>query len=233
MNSPVPYFSDALQSLLAREADRAVETHDEFIGRAIAARLVQTLAARKDPFLDDLLEQLAAAHLLPGFSGSPALHDPHRLQTLVSTGLLDASPDDGYHRLVSLAAEALAAPIAAIVLIDAHRGVFLSEVGLPEGSLSSRQMSLEHSISQYVVTSGVPLIIRDARVDPEFRDHPIVRGGFLVAYLGIPLTSVEGDTIGALCVGDQRRRNWAIGHIETLNNLARVVAERMFGEPIT
>ncbi|CAN5495687.1 hypothetical protein BH09ACT7_BH09ACT7_47300 [soil metagenome] len=128
-----------------------------------------------------------------------------------------------------VAAEALSAPIAAIVLIAENVGVFLSAVGLPERLRQTRSMPLEHSISLYVVTSGAPLVPEDARADANFRTHPIVRGGYLVAYLGLPLTSAEGHTVATLCVGDRRPRRWSHGHVQILQELAEVVVNQMFG----
>jgi hypothetical protein len=234
MDSVVPNFDDTLMALLAREAFRVDETIEVFVSRAVSARMVQLLAARQDPSLGGLLDQLAAAQLLPTempeFDRALVLRNPVRLRVLAETGLLATSPPEHYDRLVGVAAEALNAPIAAVVLISEDQEVFLSAVGLPEAILRTRSMSLEHSISQYVVASGAPLVIEDARVDANFHDHPIVLGGSLVAYLGIPLTSADGQTVGTLCVGDRRPRRWSQGHVQILQDLAEVVGSRMFGD---
>jgi GGDEF domain-containing protein len=44
-----------------------------------------------------------------------------------------------------------------------------------------------------------PLIVNDARIDPNLRDNPAVRELDVIAYAGIPLL-IEEQTIGALCV---------------------------------
>jgi hypothetical protein len=235
MESSVYGFNDELMALLAREALRVHESVDVFIGRAVSARLVQQLAARRDPSLDGLLEQLSKARLIPvempESADSLILHNPSRLRALAETGLFDAPPTEHYDPVVRVAAEALNAPIAAVVLISEDREVFLSAAGLPEGILEERQMSLEHSISQYVVITGEPMAIEDVRVDARFHNHPIATGGSVVAYLGVPLTNEDGHTIGTLCVADRTPRNWRRGHVQILQDLADVVRSRMFGDP--
>jgi hypothetical protein len=233
MESTVYGFNDALMELLAREAHRVHESVEVFVGRAVSARLVQQLAARRDPFLDGLFEQLSTARLIPGDMPESAhsliLHNPSRLRALAETGLLDAASTEQYDRTVRVAAEALNAPIAAVVLISSDQEVFLSSAGLPEWILQERTMSLEHSISQYVVITGEPLAIEDIRADAKFHDHPIAAGGAVVAYLGVPLTNGDGHTVGTLCVADRAPRRWSSGHVQILQDLADVVGGRMFG----
>jgi GAF domain-containing protein len=234
MDSVVPNFDAPLMALLAREAFRAEETVEAFVGRAVSARLVQLLDARQDPTLAGLLDKLSTAQLIapemPEFDRELVLRNPIRLRVLADTGLLETPPPEHYDRLVGIAAEALSAPIAAVVLISHDFEVFLSAVGLPEEVLRSRSISLQHSISQYVVTSGTPLVIEDARADATFHNHPVVLGGSLVAYLGMPLTNAAGHTIGTLCVGDRRPRRWRNGHVQILQDLAEVVGSRVFGD---
>jgi signal transduction histidine kinase len=58
----------------------------------------------------------------------------------------------------------------------------------------------------------------------------------VVAYLGIPLTSPDGQTLGSLCVIDTRAREWTAEEIDTLQELAawattevklRVIAQQL------
>lgn len=139
MASMVPSFDDALMALLVREADRVGETVEVFIERAVSTRLVQQLANREDPSVDDLLEQLAAAQLIPSeapeFYRSLVLRNPTRPRVPTETGSLGASPPEYYDRLVEVAAEALSAPIAAIVLIAETWARFSARSDFPRGSV--------------------------------------------------------------------------------------------------
>jgi len=79
------------------------------------------------------------------------------------------------------------------------------------------------------VADGAPLVLKDARNDPVFMNHPVVRGGGVVAYLGIPLIDHDGHAIGTLCVFDDKPRLWGTGHIQVLSDLAQLAVERIFG----
>lgn len=151
-----------------------------------------------------------------------------RLRAVAQTGLLDAQPDAAYTRTVALAAEALATPAAAICVIDQGRHVFVSAVGLAEETAQAGYISIERSIAKYVVTSGQRVIVDDARVDPLLKTHPVVAEGLVTAFLGMPLTSADGHTVGALSVWDTRPRRWSDGDLKTLRDLAAVVRDRMF-----
>jgi GAF domain-containing protein len=62
-----------------------------------------------------------------------------------------------------------------------------------------------------------------------FKNHPAVRDGTLVAYLGIPLIDGNGNAIGTLCVFDTKPRLWGTGHVQVLSDLAALATERIFG----
>ena len=74
-----------------------------------------------------------------------------------------------------------------------------------------------------------PLGPEDARSDPVFTKHPVVRSGGIVAYIGIPLTNHDGHAIGTLCVFDAKPRQWGTGHIQVLTDLAQLAMDRIFG----
>ena len=80
--------------------------------------------------------------------------------------------------------------------------------GLPEPWETRRSMPLTHSLSLRVAATGAPLVVRDARVDPELRSRPPVQELAVVAYAAMPLTDVHGRTIGVLSVSDEHPRDW-------------------------
>lgn len=110
------------------------ESVDEYVRRAVAARLSWDLEHSGDPAdapLLQLLEEMRGGTRINAMSiRHPALADPARLQALRSTGLLDSEPDPSYDRIVSAAAEALGVSNAAISLIDEDRQFFKSALGL-------------------------------------------------------------------------------------------------------
>jgi GAF domain-containing protein len=154
--------------------------------------------------------------------------NPDRLQALYATGLLDSPTEEAYDRITRAAAAALDAPSAALSLIDVDRQFFKSSVGMGTSD-EERQTPLDRSVCQYAVANGAALLLEDARTDPVFRNHPAVRDGSVVAYLGIPLVDREDNAVGTLCVFDDKPRLWGTGHVQILSDLAHLASERMFG----
>ena len=224
-------FDDSLNRLLDKCATDAGEDVDTYVTRAVGAQMVADLIRVADPSAKNVLAQLShagvfAADAMPDVSA--VLNHPDRLRALYDTGLLDSLPEESFDRLTRAAASALNAPFAAVSLIDVDRQYFKSTVGMDSVSAEQRQTPLDQSICQYAVANGTPLILQDARVDPIFVNHPVVRAGAVVAYLGIPLIDPNGNAIGTLCVFDRKPRLWGPGHVQILSDLAQLAAERIF-----
>ena len=233
MTSPVPGFDEWLFGVLTEEAAAAGESVDVFVCRAVAARLLheRTLRGGGDPGeLSSRVAELglAAGHPAPDPPSTP-LYDPARLRALYDTGFLDAAPEAAYDRIVAIAAKALDVPAAAVSLVDHDRQYLFSAFGLTGELEKTRQTPIDQSVCQYVVHSGEPLIVEDARVHPFLKDHPTVVANALLSYAGMPLTNDSDQTIGTLCVWDSQPRQWSSGHVQILNDLAVMVRQRMFG----
>ncbi len=224
-------FDDFLNRLLEEHAREAGESVDTYVARAVAAQMATDLRRANDPNIADLQTHLAAAGVLDEEAMpdvSTVIADPDRLAALHDTGLLDSPPEVIYDRITRAAAEALDAPFAMVSLVDVDRQFFKSAVGQESTSPEDRQTPLERSVCQYAVANGAPLILEDARADPTFKQHPAVRDGTVVAYLGIPLMDDAGNAVGTLCVYDTKPRLWSTGHLQVLSDLAALATERIF-----
>ena len=149
-----------------------------------------------------------------------ALTDAGRLDALRLVGLLDTSPEEPFDRLTRLAARLLAAPTAAIGLIDAERQFIKSGFGLPAPVAATRSLPLTHSFSRHLIETGLPFVVEDAREHPLLRDSPTIAELGLVAYLGVPLLSFDGFVLGSISVLDTRPRRWEPADVEALETLA-------------
>ncbi|WP_206428531.1 GAF domain-containing protein [Mycolicibacterium stellerae] len=232
MTSGLPAFDDWLNHRLVERASEAGEDVDIYVARAVAAQMVADQRQADGPLVKEILIHLAESGVfaqtsMPSVSG--VLADADRLRSLYATGLLDSPPEEIYDRNTRAAADALDAPIAAMCLVDVDRQFLKSVVGLGDLSVQERQMPLEHSFCQYAVANGKPLVLEDARNDPVFKNHPLVRGGIVATYLGIPLTDHNQNAIGTLCVFDTKPRLWGPGHVQLLSDLAALAADRIFG----
>ena len=153
-------------------------------------------------------------------SSRERIHDPERLEALKSTGLLDSAPEVAFDRFTRLVGKILNVPVALVSLVDKDRQFFKSYIGLPEPWASKRETPLSHSFCQHVVATTEPLIVADAREHPQLRNNLAVRDLGVVAYLGIPLTSPEQQTLGSFCAIDTKPRQWVKRDIEILTELA-------------
>jgi formate hydrogenlyase transcriptional activator len=153
-------------------------------------------------------------------SADESILDEARLAALRRTGLVDSPPEEAFDRLTRLAASILRVPVALVSLVEGERQFFKSGVGLPEPLATIRQTPLDHSFCRHAVASGQPLVISDARQDPRFAGKPSVYQRPAVAYAGIPLTTVEGHTLGTFCVVDDKPRDWTEEEICILRGLA-------------
>ncbi|HEX5505686.1 MAG TPA: EAL domain-containing protein [Thermomicrobiales bacterium] len=150
----------------------------------------------------------------------PAIRDPARLAALRELAVLDTPAEEAFDRLTRLAARLLQTPVAALVLVDAERQFFKSQVGLPEPLASRRELPLAHSFCRHVVVGGAPLAIDDAATHPLVRDDPELRARGAAAYAGVPLVAAGGQVLGALCAVDCRARAWTAEQLATLADLA-------------
>ena len=159
-----------------------------------------------------------------------SLADPDRLVALAATGLPDAEPDPALDRLTRLVQRCLNVPVALVSLVEEHRQVFPSQQGLAEPWCSLGETPLSHSFCQYVVTREAPLVVADAREDSLVRDNGAVADLGVISYLGVPLRTPDGHTIGSLCAIDGSPRNWTDGDLEAMEALAEAtmsaIAER-------
>ncbi len=148
------------------------------------------------------------------------IHDPERLEALKATGLLDSPPEVAFDRFTRLVGKILNVPVALVSLVDKDRQFFKSYIGLPDPWAIKRETPLSHSFCQHVVATTEPLIVADAREHPQLKNNLAVRDLGVVAYLGIPLTSPDRQTLGSFCAIDTQPREWVKRDIEILSELA-------------
>jgi signal transduction histidine kinase len=149
-----------------------------------------------------------------------ALTDTKRLRLLQATALLDSPPEEAFDRFTRLASGLMHVPIALISLVDKDRQFFKSQHGLAEPLATVRETPLSHSFCKHIVATAKPLVVPDAREHPLLQNNPAIRESQVIAYLGVPLRTPEGQTLGSLCTIDAKPRDWTDDEIKTLQDLA-------------
>lgn len=148
------------------------------------------------------------------------LAQPDRLTALQRTQLLDTPAEDTFDRLTQLASTILKAPTSLVTLVEPHRQFHKSQIGL---HLPEREVPIANSFCKHVAATHAPLIVEDATADPLVCDSPAVKSKDVAAYLGIPLTTSDGYTLGSLCVIDDIPRHWTDEQITIMRTLAASV----------
>ncbi|MBB2948816.1 serine phosphatase RsbU (regulator of sigma subunit) [Actinoplanes lutulentus] len=148
------------------------------------------------------------------------------LHALRRTGL-QAKPDPAFDRFASIVQRTLGVPVALVSLVDDVQQVFPGACGLAEPWQQQRWTPLSHSFCQHVVTSGVPLVITDARTDPRAAGNLAVTELGVVGYAGMPLTDADGHLLGSLCAIDTSPRQWTTGELDLLADLAATCSDSL------
>jgi two-component sensor histidine kinase len=151
------------------------------------------------------------------------LAKPARLDALAATGLLDTPPEADFDRITRLIRGFLHVDVALISLVDDKRQFFKSSAGLTELAGDCTGTPLTHSFCQHVVISEQVLAVADARMHELVKDNLAVRDLNVIAYLGVPLHTGDGEVIGSVCAIDTSPRLWTDADRETLIDFAGIV----------
>lgn len=152
-----------------------------------------------------------------------AVRHPARLDALRRTGLLDSPAEEQFDRLTRLAHSYLRPNVTLLSLVDADRLFFKSYIGLVDPWAGARVAPLSHSFCPHVVASEGAVVINDARMVVKNRHSPALEEFGAFAYLGVPLTTSQGYTLGALCSINHRPRQWTTEDINVMRDLAALV----------
>jgi len=136
----------------------------------------------------------------------------------------EAGDSSAFDRITRLASTVMQTKMAMISLIqDSGAPQLASGPGIEAFSVGQ---SLP--FCQYAVASDAPMVVTDAQADPRFDHDPLVAGGpRLRFYLGVPLRTRDGATLGTLCTVDTSPRTPSPDQISMLADLARMVVNEM------
>jgi GAF domain-containing protein len=223
MKATTVRFGEDLWAMLERESARLGVSAAQFIREATIVRVAMLAGARGDPDAELSIAEIASRATGRG-RGVPelavALAEPGRLAALHNAALLDTPAEESFDRLARLAARVVGAPVALVTAVDRDRQFFKSCLGLPEPWATRRETPLSHSFCQHVVAAREPMIITDARNDSRLIDNLAIRHLGVIAYLGVPLITAEGQAIGTLCVIDHEPRIWTKDEIGLITDIA-------------
>lgn len=127
-----------------------------------------------------------------------------------------------FDRVTRLAVRLLGVPTALIHRREGERQTLYGYAGEPDPA----ELELPQELHPYLLHSGEPLVIGDARGYPGIAEG-LARFFGTVAYLGIPIRQQDGAVLGTLCACDTRPRRWTNADVAALQDLATIAATEL------
>lgn len=132
--------------------------------------------------------------------------------------------DQRWSELARRACETIPSELGAVTLVESDHVVILASWGwtsLPE------EKTVSDAICAHAAALTRPIALEDARMDPLFRNHTLVRALAVVGYLGVPLPVLGRHAWGTLCVADRRVRAWSAIELQSLLAIGSGVDEML------
>jgi diguanylate cyclase (GGDEF)-like protein len=148
-----------------------------------------------------------------------AHREAERLATLQRYGIVARPLGSDFDDVVGAAAALCRTPIAAINVLDRTHQVTMSAVGAELGP----SMVRAESWCARVVTSGREMHVPDIAAVPALAATSAHREAGLTFYLGVPVITSDGVSVGSLCVADSHPRSLLPDQVRGVELLGRVV----------
>lgn len=101
-------------------------------------------------------------------------------------------------------------------------------MGLPNELAQARQAPRENSVCSHVVASNEMLVSEDVLKNKYFANNAFLREHNIRFYAGVPLRSVNGRTVGTLCVIDTSPRKVSASEKALLQIIADQVMQELW-----
>ncbi|RUR30414.1 EAL domain-containing protein [Vreelandella andesensis] len=133
------------------------------------------------------------------------------------------APDATLDAITRSAAKFFEVPVVLVSLVEESHQWFKSQVGLDIANTAR-----DISFCAYAILGNELMEVVDATVDARFQNNPLVTGPpYIRYYLGAPLVTPDGFSIGTLCLIDYRPRTISDEHKRHLKALAHQVVSHL------
>ncbi|WP_432565199.1 GAF domain-containing protein [Kineococcus sp. SYSU DK003] len=148
------------------------------------------------------------------------LTDRARLEAVAAW---DGSRPELKRRLDEVAARTAARlgfPLSLVNLVLDSSTLFAGSHGLVGWVAEVGGLPAEWSFCTTTVVENAPYVVPDAAADDRQRDNPVVTGGGVRSYAGVPLRTRDGRVVGAHCVLGVEPHEFGPGEIAELERAA-------------
>lgn len=154
---------------------------------------------------------------------APAPDEEARLRALAELDILDTPPEERFDRVTRLAQRLFGVPMALVTLVDEDRQWIKSRQGL-----DVEETERQHSFCDAAIRQSGTFVVKDAVGDARFAANPFVTGDPRIRfYAGHPLEAAGGERVGALCILDDRPRDFSEADRGLLRDLALWVQKEL------
>ncbi|WP_353191300.1 EAL domain-containing protein [Pandoraea pnomenusa] len=152
--------------------------------------------------------------------------ETERLAALAEYGLGSDRALPSLDAVVQIAARMFHVPVAAVNMVGDDQVFFAAATGFTTQGVD---MSRDASFCAHAILDGDVMVVPDAQADERFHDNPLVTGATNVRfYAGVPLLSVGGHALGAICIIDtQPNHHFSDMDCERLRELAKMATDRL------
>lgn len=159
----------------------------------------------------------------PDWGAAPRCDEAARIARLRAYGILDTPAEEVFDRITRWARRRFSVPVALVSLVDVHRQWFKSVDGL-----AVRETPRDVAFCDHAVRGSRPLVVPDARLDPRFRENPLVLGDPGIRfYAGAPILTPDRFALGTVCLIDSVPREFPLADQVVLSRLAAVAAAEL------
>jgi GAF domain-containing protein len=128
--------------------------------------------------------------------------ETQRLESLASYSILDTASETDYEAIVELISQITEAPMAGVSLVDRNRVWFKARKGM-----ELIEIDRATSFCSHVILSDQLFVVEDAWLDDRFlKNKKVIDGPKIRFYAAMPLVTLDGYSLGALCIGDTKPR---------------------------
>lgn len=143
--------------------------------------------------------------------------------TDTSADIMNTIPDEALHRATAMAARLFSAPISVVSVSDHDRTWLVSYYGD-----EVEQIVRRIDFSNADAPRDEPVVIEDGLDHPEMKHNPLVQEPIGIRfYVGVPLKSKDGRTIGTLSVADFQPRTVSEAQLENLQDLGALIMSQL------
>ena len=165
---------------------------------------------------------MAYGDILPWLSAREEERENARLATLRQSRLMASAGEQRFERLTALAKRLFRTQVSLITLLDDR--IQLIKAGSQHAGSS---MPRNASICHHTLRGDGVMVVEDARLHPALNNNLLLQKAGFVFYAGHPICFEAGEKAGAICVIDEKPRNFSANDRARLAAFARVAEEEL------